>query len=299
MEEVFGNATLSLDIDNITENGIENYDALKQAVLDDVAVYRNIVVSDDNLEEAPKWRAELNKKSKRISDFRIAFEKDYKKKIERSTAQLKELASIYTDASSAIDVQVKSFDDKRKEEKQQAIQESFEETFSDWKTIIDLARVESYSDGKWMNKGTSIDSIKKFMQDTKKRIENGMNSIRGLNSKYEREMCFAFLKKLDISDALAKKSELEQFEAQMQARKAAEEEARKRAEEARKAREEQETAKPVQQENVQETVQEKAEEVPVEQEPVYRLSFTVYGTKEQLKPFVEYLKSTGLRYEKL
>lgn len=285
MEEVFGNATIALSVDDLTENGIENFASVRAKALEDVAVFKGIVISEDNLEEAPKWRAELNKKAKRISDFRIAFEKDYKKRIEKSTNQLKELASIYTDASSNIDEQVKSFDDKRKQEKYEQIQQIFENVFSDWKNVFDISKIESFSDGKWMNKGTSVDSIKKFMEETKKKIEDGIKSIKGLKSKYEQEMVHAFLARLDIGDALNKKAELERFEEQMLARKQAEEEANKKAEEQSKVNE-----------PVQEQTQVPKEE---EEEPTYRLQLAIYGTKEQLKTVAQYIKDSGLRYERI
>lgn len=287
MEEVFGNATIALSVDDLTENGIENFAKIRAKALEDVAVFKGIVISEDNLEEAPKWRAELNKKAKRISDFRIAFEKDYKKRIEKSTNQLKELASIYADASSNIDEQVKVYDDKRKQEKWEQIQQIFEDVFSEWKTIFDTSKIESFSDGKWMNKGTSIDSIKKFMLDTKKKIEDGIASIKGLNSKYEQEMIQAFLQRLELGDALSKKASLERFEEQMLAKKREEEQ--KKAEETKA------------QESVQESVQVNVqdEEEPKEEEPIYRLQFAVYGTKEQLKIVANYIKDSGLRYERI
>lgn len=288
MEEVFGNATIALSVDDLTENGIENFATIRAKALEDVAVFKGIIISEDNLEEAPKWRAELNKKAKRISDFRIAFEKDYKKRIEKSTNQLKELASIYADASTNIDEQVKVYDDKRKQEKREQIQQIFEDVFSDWKTIFDTSKIESFSDGKWMNKGTSIDSIKKFMLDTKKKIEDGIASIKGLNSKYEQEMIQAFLQKLELGDALSKKASLERFEEQMLAKKRAEEE-QKKAEEVQA------------QESVQESVQVnvQVEEEPQQDEPIYRLQFAIYGTKEQLKVVANYIKDSGLRYERI
>jgi hypothetical protein len=284
MEEVFGNATIALSVDDLTENGIENFATIRAKALEDVAVFKGIIISEDNLEEAPKWRAELNKKAKRISDFRIAFEKDYKKRIEKSTNQLKELASIYTDASTNIDEQVKTYDDKRKQEKFEQIQQIFEDVFSDWKSIFDISKVESLSDGKWMNKGTSLEAIKKFMVETKKKIEDGISSIKGLNSKYEQEMIHAFLQKLNLGDALDKKASLERFEEQMNARKRAEEQQKK------------EEEVPVQ-ESVQVNVQ--VEEEPKQEEQIYRLQFAIYGTKEQLKIVANYIKDSGLRYERI
>lgn len=287
MEEVFGNATIALSVDDLTENGIENFASVKAKALEDVAVFKGIVISEDNLEEAPKWRAELNKKAKRISDFRIAFEKDYKKRIEKSTSQLKELASIYTEASMNIDEQVKSFDDKRKQEKVEQIQQIFEDVFSEWKTIFDVSKIESFSDGKWMNKGTSIDSIRKFMTDTKSKIENGISSIRGLKSKYEQEMIHAFLQRLDMSDALNRKTQLEDFEEQMNAKKRAEERAKEESQQSV-------------QENIQDTVHvEENVKEEAKEEPIYRLQFAVYGTKEQLRVVANFIKDSGLRYERI
>lgn len=287
MEEVFGNATIALSVDDLTENGIENFASVKAKALEDVAVFKGIVISEDNLEEAPKWRAELNKKAKRISDFRIAFEKDYKKRIEKSTSQLKELASIYTEASMNIDEQVKSFDDKRKQEKIEQIQQIFEDVFSEWKTIFNVSKIESFSDGKWMNKGTSLDSIRKFMTDTKSKIENGISSIRGLKSKYEQEMIHAFLQRLDMSDALNRKTQLEDFEEQMNAKKRAEESAKEESQQSV-------------QENIQDTVHvEENVKEEAKEEPIYRLQFAVYGTKEQLRVVANFIKDSGLRYERI
>lgn len=289
MEEVFGNATIALSVDDLTENGIEKFDEIKAKALEDVSVFKGLIIDEDNLEEAPKWRAELNKKAKRISDFRIAFEKDYKKRIEKSTSQLKELSAIYTDASNNIDTQVKAFDDKRKAEKWEQIQQIFEETFSGWETIFDISAIESFSDGKWMNKGTSIETIKKFMVDTKKKIESGISSIKGLRSKYEKEMILAFRNRLDIADALNKKSELELLEQQMLARKAEEEKAKEEA----TVEEEVVTEPTPVEETVQETVQ-----VP-QDTTEYRLKFAVYGTKEQLREVANFIKNSGLRYERI
>lgn len=296
MEEIFGNATIALSVDDLTEDGIQDYPTVRAKALADVEVFKGIVISEDNLEDAPKWRAELNKKAKRISDFRIAFEKDFKKRIEKSTSQLKELASIYSDASNNIDLQVKAFDDKRKQEKWEQIQQVFEDVFADWKTIFDISKIESFSDGKWMNKGTSIDAIKKFMEETKAKIDGGIIAIKGLKSKYEQEMIQAFLQRLDMSDALNKKTSLEDLEQQMLARKQAEEEARRKAEEVANAK-----AQENMQENMQDGGQDKGKPITADEieEPIYRLQFSIYGTKEQLREVANYIKNSGLRYERI
>ena len=290
MEE-FNSTAIALSVDEVTENGIPNFDVLRTAALEDVSVFRDIVISEDDIDVAPKWRAELNKKAKRISDFRIAFEKDFKKKIEKSVNQLKELSAIYTDTANNIDSQVKQFEQIQKEEKQTNILAIYEEVFADWKDIISISQVESFSDGKWLNKGTSLDAIRKFMEETKKKVENGINSIHGLNSKFDKEMCYAFLNRLDIADALNKKAELERFEQQMLAKKKAEEE--------KQAEQVQETIQPNIQDNVQDNVQVEPKVEQQQEEQIYRLQFAIYGTKSELKMLTEYIKNSGLRYERI
>ena len=290
MEEVFGNATIALSVDDLTENGIEDYDQLKAKVLEDVSVFNGIIISEDNLEEAPKWRAELNKKAKRISDFRIAFEKDFKKRIEKSTSQLKELASFYADASSNIDVQVKEFDEKRKQEKNAAIGKIYEDCIEDMREFLPLEKL--YND-KWGNKGFSLSDIEKEIKSRVATTKDNIDAIQTLGTKYESQMISAYLARFDMSDALKKKAELEQIDAEMERRrKAAEEEAiRKQAEADAQAAVENATVVPIE--------EEEEPKEPIAQEQEYRLAFEVFGNKEQLTALCNFIRENGYRYNRL
>ena len=286
MEEVFGNATIALSVDDLTENGIEDYDQLKAKVLEDVSVFKGIIISEDNLEDAPKWRAELNKKAKRISDFRIAFEKDFKKRIEKSTSQLKELASFYADASSNIDVQVKEFDEKRKQEKNAAIGKIYADNIGDMEQFLPLQKI--YND-KWGNKGFSLSDIEKEIKSRVEMTKDNIEAIQTLGTKYESQMISAYLVRFDMSDALKKKAELEQIDAEMERRRKAAEE-----EELRKQAEAQVTTVA---EN--ETVQAEEQGELVSEEQEYRLAFEVFGNKEQLTALCNFIRENGYRYNRL
>ena len=290
MEEVFGNAAIALSVDDLTENGIEDYDQLKAKVLEDVSVFKGIIISEDNLDEAPKWRAELNKKAKRISDFRIAFEKDFKKRIEKSTSQLKELASFYADASNNIDVQVKEFDEKRKQEKNAAIGKIYADNIGDMEQFLPLQKI--YND-KWMNKGFALADIEKEIKSKVESAKDNIDAIHLLGTKYESQMISAYLVRFDMSDALKKKAELEQIDAEMERRrKAAEEEAiRKQAEEQAQAAVENATVVPIE--------EEEEPKEPVAEEQEYRLAFEVFGSKEQLTALCNFIRENGYRYNRL
>lgn len=288
MEEVFGNATIALSVDDLTENGIEDYDQLKAKVLEDVSVFKGIIISEDNLEEAPKWRAELNKKAKRISDFRIAFEKDFKKRIEKSTSQLKELASFYADASNNIDVQVKGFDEKRKQEKNEAIGKIYAENIADMEQFLPLEKI--YNE-KWTNKGYTLDAITKEIKAQVDSVQDGIKTIQMLGTKYESQMISAFLEAYNMNDALKKKAELEQIDAEMERRrKAAEEEELRKQAEAQAA---------VENATVVPTEEEEEPKEPIAQEQEYRLAFEVFGSKEQLTALCNFIRENGYRYNRL
>lgn len=290
MEEVFGNATLALSVDDLTENGIEDYDKLKAKVLEDVSVFKGIIISEDNLEEAPKWRAELNKKAKRISDFRIAFEKDFKKRIEKSTSQLKELAAFYTDASNNIDTQVKGFDEKRKQEKNEAIGKIYAENIADMEQFLPL---DSIWNEKWMNKGFSLSDIEKEIKSRVDTTRENIDTIQMLGTKYESQMISAYLVRFDMSDALKKKKELEQIDAEMERRRKAaeEEELRKQAEAQVQAVVENATVVPIE--------EEKEPKEPIVKEQEYRLAFEVFGNKEELTSLCNFIRENGYRYNRL
>ncbi len=281
MEEVFGNASIALSVDDLTENGIADYEAIKAKVLEDVSVFKGLIVTDDNLEEAPKWRAELNKKAKVISDFRIAFEKDYKKRIEKSTSQLKELAALYSEASSNIDTQVKGFDEKRKQEKDAAIGKIYADNIGDMEQFLPLQKI--YNE-KWMNKGFSLSDIEKEIKSRVDTTKENIDTIQLLGTKYESQMISAYLVRFDMSDALKKKTELEQIDAEMERRRRAAEEEAKRKEEEKAVVEE----APVEE-----------EEEPVMEEQEYRLAFEVFGNKEQLTALCNYIRDNGFRYKRL
>lgn len=290
MEEVFGNATIALSVDDLTENGIEDYDQLKAKVLEDVSVFKGIIISEDNLEDAPKWRAELNKKAKRISDFRIAFEKDFKKRIENSTSQLKELAAFYTDASNNIDTQVKGFDEKRKQEKNEAIGKIYAENIADMEQFLPL---DSIWNEKWMNKGFSLSDIEKEIKSRVDTTRENIDTIQMLGTKYESQMISAYLVRFDMSDALKKKKELEQIDAEMERRRkdAEEEELRKQAEAQVQTAVEVATVVPIE--------EEEEPKEPIVKEQEYRLAFEVFGNKEQLTALCNFIRENGYRYNRL
>ena len=280
---------IEIIIENEGKSGISNYEPLKQWALEQVSAYKGLVVQEDDLQTAKADCAKLRKVAKNASDLRISVEKEHKQKIAKTLEQLKEITSIFNDAAADIDAQVKAFDEKRKQEKQEAIGNIYESNIGDMRELLPMTKL--YNE-KWMNKGYTLSDIEKEIKDKVKSVKENIGTIQMLGTKYESQMISAYLERFEMGDALKKKTELERIDEEMERRrKAAEEEAIRKQEEAKAAAESEETV------NTAEQSEPIVEESKQEQQ--YRLAFEVYGNKEELTALCNFIRDNGYRYKRL
>lgn len=274
--------TMQIIIENDGLNGISNYEPLKAWALEQVAAYKGLIVEEDGIASAKTDCAKLRKIAKSASDYRISIKKEHEAKIAKTMEQLKEITDIFNGAAADIDAQVKEFDEKRKEEKRSAIGKIYADNIQDMEQFLPLQKI--WND-KWMNKGYGLDAITKEIKTLVESTQDNIKTIQMLGTKYESQMISAYLANLQMSDAIKKKTELEQIEAEMERRRKAQEEAEQKSKEEETNREQEE---PVQQ-----------EEVPKTEEPTFRLAFEVFGNREQLNALVSYLRQSGVEYKRL
>lgn len=271
---------MQIIIENDGLDGISNYEPLKAIALEQVSAYKSLIVEEDGIASAKTDCAKLRKAAKNASDLRISIKKEHEAKISKTLEQLKELTDIFNDAASSIDAQVKEFDEKRKEEKRSAIGKIYADNIKDMEQFLPLQKI--WND-KWMNKGYALDAIEKEIKTIVESAQDSIRTIQLLGTKYESQMISAYLVNLQMNDALKKKTELEQIDAEMERRRKAQEEEQQNEEQVREQEESQ-----------------KQEEVPqFMEEPKYRLSFEVFGYHEQLTSLVDYLRGSGLEYKRL
>lgn len=221
------------------EINIENYDEAKAYIMDKVETYKNAYYSEDQKGLAKDDRARLNKLKKAISDMRITKKKEYLEPFNDFEEKMKELAGLTDEALEQIDSQVKAFDEKRKAEKQKAIEELFSQIgFQNFVTL------EKIQDPKWLNASTSMKSIEDQMKSKMYEIGNGVLTLSQL-PEFGFEATEVFKETLDINKAISeakRMSEIAKAKAEAEARRKAAEEARKAAEEARRKAEEERKA---------------------------------------------------------
>lgn len=213
-----------------------NFDELKQEITERASTYVNLVYGEEQIQDAKKDRATLNKFVKALSDERIKIKKECLKPYEDFEAKIKELDGIVSKAIANIDNQVKGYEEKKKQEKLEKIKEFWAGT--EIKIPMPLTFEQIFNE-KWLNASVSIKSIQEEITSRLEQIANDLETLANL-PEFGFEAVEVYKTTLDLNKALnegrrlseiqKRKAEAERLKAEMeaeQARLAAEVEAQK------------------------------------------------------------------------
>lgn len=210
-----------------------NFEDLKAEIAQKSNEYMHLVYSDDQIKEAKKDRASLNKLISALEAKRKEIKKQVMIPYEDFEKKEKELVGIIRQAVDNIDSQIKGYEEGLRQEKLKKVKEIYKESIGDLDRTVPLERIFKDS---WLNASTTLKSIKEEIVAIYAKVDADLKVINKESSTYSYEMKEEYLKTFDLSAAMAKKQELEET-----ARKKAlfEEQKRKEAEEReRKLREE-------------------------------------------------------------
>lgn len=214
-----------------------NFEELKTELQAKAKEYEVMTYTEEQLTEAKKDRANLNKLKKALNDERIRREKEYMQPFNEFKSKINEIIAIIDKPVAMIDAQVKNYEEKKKEEKQEAINALFTaKEFPEWITVGQI------QDKSWLNATTSMKQIDDNMTGWKNRIETEQKTIESL-PEFAFEAMEIYKTTLDMAKAIAEGQRLADIqrrkkEAEAAAEKMrAEAEARRKEEEARKAAE--------------------------------------------------------------
>lgn len=301
---------MELEIYNPTkENTVKqidwNFEELKKEITEKAEMYGSLVYTDENIKEAKVDRAKLNKFIKVLEDKRKDVKKMMLEPYTQFESQVKELVSIIGEANDNIASQVKAYTEKLREEKREKVKEIYDKAMSveGAEGIAEILTFDRVFKESFLNSSTTFKSIVNEIEDLRDRVRHDLEVINADTGEYQFEMKQAYLKNLDMTEAISVKQQFEE-----NARKKAEYEAKRKAEmEERKAREEAEAQKVVQagkqvvvEQQPEETQQEvevtKIVEATVTEERKFTVSFKVYGTQKQLRELKEFLTSNNIEY---
>lgn len=179
----------------------------KQYALDLKEYYSKLVFTPEQYDEAKGERAGINKIIKNIADYRKNIVAEFKKPIEVFETTAKETEKILKETADFVDIQVKNFESKEKEEKRKQIEEIFNQLVEE---LIDIVPLTKIFDEKWLNKTVKITTVENEIKDKLFSIRNDLKAIDELHSEFELEIKNAYLQDFDLSKAIIKNNQLKE-----------------------------------------------------------------------------------------
>jgi hypothetical protein len=261
-----------------------NHEDIKAELAIQLKKYDNLVYSESNIKEAKNDRSTLNKFKDAIETRRKEIKKACLKPYEDFESKIKEIVAMIDKPILAIDTQVKTFEQLKKDEKLDGIKQVYADRVGDLAQLVPFDKIYN---PRWLNATYKGTEIEKEIIDLFARIDNDLRVIDELQSEYDLQIKDAYLKNYDLTAALQEKTRLE-------------EQAAKMAEYKRIENEKHIQMKPAQHEIEAPRIKPDPAPEPPKQEPaVYQLDFRVWGTREQLSGLQNYLRTNGLKYGKV
>lgn len=208
---------------NVPEKISFNYLELKNEIITKCADYEKMVYTEDKIKEAKSDKAQLNKLKKALNDERIKQEREYMKPFNEFKSQINEIISIIDKPVAIIDTQIKEYDNKKAQEKKEAIKLLWMNT----QDKPDFLLLGSIWNPKWTNATFTLKKIEEEINERIAGINADITTLKSLEA-FSFEALEDYKHHLDLGHAVAEGQRL----ADIQRRK--EEEERQRALEALK-----------------------------------------------------------------
>lgn len=271
---------------------IENFEELKQAVTLEMQKYQGLVYTDETIIEAKKDRARLNAFSNQLDKARIAQKKAALiNQYEVFEKQCNELKELINKPLSAIDEQVKAFEEKQKAEKLEKVRNAYLNFFDEIKGIATLDLVLNE---KWLNTTFSMKRVEEELELKAQTVRNDLAAIADAcaDQDIRKQALLVYSKDLILSNALMEARRLTEKAKQLEAEA-------KKLEEQRKAEIDKQN-EPLRadfpQKNEPAENQQFTTETTVMTEDIKTVDFRVYATKSQLLTIREFLINAGIKY---
>lgn len=267
-----------------------NYEEIKAELTQKIQKYETLAYTEDQIQEAKKDRAALNKLKTALNDERLRREKEYMKPFQVFKDQVNEIREIIDKPIKIIDEQLEGYEEDRKRKKREEIGAYWaqETTHPDWITLPLIFQ------DKWLNASYSMTQIKKDIDSKVGQINYDMETLEML-PEYSFEAVEVYKTTLDMNKAIAEGQRL----ADIQKRK--EENERQKAEAERlKAEQEAEIMKKVEEEEAEAIMADmEAEASPApeqKEEKKMMVRFEVELTVDQAKELRAFFQERGIRF---
>ena len=183
--------------DAFVEHITWNADEIAKEVAEKVGYYKNLVYTEDQVTEAKKDRAKLNKFIKALKDKDSEIKSRCLAPYEEFHNQMLKIIAKVEEPAELIDKQVKEFEEGQKRQKLAAINDLFEKKgFQPWVSL------EKIMNPKWMNKTYSMKQIDADMTTTQHKIGEDILLINGQKEGMQAALS-EYKRSMDVTAAMA------------------------------------------------------------------------------------------------
>lgn len=273
-----------------------NFEALKLGLSQSLAKYDGLVVTENDIKGAKDDRAKLNKLREALEAKRKEVKRECMAPYNDFEAKVKELVALVDKPILAIDTQLKDYEDRRREEKQAAIREIYEETVGELRGILPFEKV--WRD-EWYNVGFTMKKIREAVVSLEDKVASDLEALSVVEGEFIDAVKIKYLEALDLNAALNEHKRLKEEAERLRAFNARQEAMKKL-----------EAAAPAKQAEKEQSVEAGTwepgggasveEPVPVpEEEKVYLLRFECRVTKAQAAELSAWLKDHNITFGRI
>ena len=267
---------------------IENLAALKAELTPKLDYYNKLVVTADSIKAAKADKAALNKLKTAIEDQRKAIKKQYLEPYTILETQCKEVVALIDAPISAIDKQIKVFEEMDDNNKYKELTEAFEKLEPpEWIKLDDVLNP------KWKNKTQKTDALISELTAAVKELVDGIEKISEMykDEPYLLSITEFFKQHKDFSKTAVYAAQMNTAYKKEQAAKAAAEAAAQNT-----LQNAPQDVATVSNESILPQQQTQQETQPEQPQKLFKGKFEVEGTKEQIIALGNYMKSTGIKF---
>lgn len=267
---------------------IENLAALKAELTPKLDYYNSLVVTADSIKAAKADKAALNKLKTAIEDQRKAIKKQYLEPYTVLETQCKEVVALIDAPISAIDKQIKVFEEQDEQNKYNELSDAFKKLAPpEW------IKIEDVLNPKWKNKTLKTDALITELTAAVKELVDGLAKISDMykDEPYLLSITEFFKEHKDFSKTAVYAAQMQTAYKKEQAAKAAAEAAAQNT-----LQNAPQDAVAVNNESLLPQQQTQQEKQPEQPQKLFKGKFEVEGTKEQIIALGNYMKANGIKF---
>jgi hypothetical protein len=184
-----------------------NFDEVKKFYIEKLDKYKGLTYGVDQIQEAKKDRASLNKETKALKNILTDTKKILLNPMAKLDTDIKELVVLVDGVSCTIDEQVKFAEQKERLIKGELITGLFTETCNFKELNIGLIFQDN-----WMNSTYTMKKVQEDIVGHLAFVAKDLAIIEGLNSKFEDNLKKLYFEALDLTAVIDSKNNMEEAE---------------------------------------------------------------------------------------